>query len=62
MAFNGQVSVARLCLATVLLATIIGCGELNDNPTDANKMSEIRHKEAAGRSGFNPDMSSPPRK
>jgi len=33
---------------------ISGCGMMNDNPTSADKMQQIRKQEAAQRSNFNP--------
>lgn len=47
-------------ILAALLVTIAGCGAFNDNPTDASKMSEIRHKEAAARANFNPAMTPSP--
>jgi hypothetical protein len=52
----------RVLAASAVVMICWGCSLMNDNPTDANKMHEIRQKQAAERAQFNPSMTPPPRK
>jgi hypothetical protein len=45
--------------ALALSAAIAGCGMMNDNPVAADKMNEIRAKEARGRQNTSADASAP---
>jgi outer membrane lipoprotein-sorting protein len=48
-----------LCLA-IGAVVLSGCDAANDNPVSADKMDQIRKKEADERANFNPSGTPPP--
>ena len=50
----------KLLILALGTAALIGCEAFNDNPVSADKMNQIRKKEAAQRSTYNPSTTTKP--